>query len=86
MLHEDHIQTQYTHYQYKRQDDALEGVGSVLTKSEAEHIKVSEEEHETRTGNEIVGEEGRPSVYRWVFDCIVKFFCYEKIRDDKTWS
>ena len=59
MLHEDHIQTQYTHYQYKRQDDALEGVGSVLTKSEAEHIKVSEEEHETRTGNEIVGEEGR---------------------------
>ena len=45
-------------------------------------MEITEEEHETGAGDEIVGEEGHPSVYVWVSDYVVKFFCQEKIRYD----
>ena len=45
-------------------------------------MKITEEEHDTRAGNEIVGEEDHPSVNALVSDYVVKFFCQEKIRYD----
>ena len=80
MLYKDHLQTQHTHHQHKRYDDTLERVCSIWT--ETKHVEVTEEEHETGAGDEIVGEEGHPSVYVWVSDYVVKFFCQEKIRYD----
>ena len=82
MLHKDHLYTQNTHHENKSKNDILARAGSVVTMSEAEYLKITEDEHETGTGNKIVGEEGHPFFCCWLCAYIVKFFCYEKIRGD----
>ena len=59
----------------------MEAASLNVSVSEAEDVDVAQKEHEARTGYEIIGEEGEPSI----IDPVVtqkKLFRHKKIRND----
>ena len=66
MLQDDSLQTQHAYHQHKGDNNTL-GIRIVVAKSKTKDVEVTEESHEARTGDEIVGEKSHPSIDACVF-------------------
>ena len=80
MLEKKGLHAENTDHDKKGEDWVLEAASLTVSVPQTEDVDVAQKEHEARTGYEIIGKKGEPSIIDPI-GTQEKLFCHEKVRN-----